>query len=243
MGNTILIADDDKATLGMLVKCFAQAGFTIYTAETCDDAIRLASQYLPDCFLLDYYMGAGTIAPVCQFIRSHPQLKNAPIVILSGDAEQASRSYDSCQADVFVDKVGSCFELLAAVNRQLRRAESMNGIVRHADLALDSKNMRILRGEKTALLLSSEQFRFFSALFENASRFVSEEEVCRRVFLTECTKSMRKALNMVAYRLRIKLGPQLGRRIKCSKASGWVYLQPRDRKKTLPTTEKTVFRN
>lgn len=243
MGNTILIVDDDKAALGMLVKCFALAGYTIYTAETCDAAILLASQYLPDCFLLDYYIGAGTIAPVCRFIRRHPQLKNAPIVILSGDAEQASRSYESCEADVFIDKAGSCFELLAAVNRQLRRADSMNGIVRHTDLALDSKSMRILRGEKPALLISPEQFRFFSALFENASRFVSEEEVCRRVFLSDCNTSMRKALNMVAYRLRIKLGRQLARRIKCSKASGWVYLQPRDRKKTRSTTEKTVFRN
>lgn len=243
MGNTILIAEDDKINLGMLIKGFTLAGFTVYSAETCKDAIRLASQHLPDCFLFDYHFEAGTIAPACLFIRRHAQLKNAPIVMLSGDSEQAADSYDSCQVDVFLGKCTPYSEILAVVKRQLRRADSVGGIVRRSDLALDFKNMCILRSQKPAVCLSPEQFRFFSMLFERSPQFVCEEEISLQVFKSDFVPSMRKALDMLAYRVRAKLGPQLARRIKNSKASGWVYLQPRDRKKCVPAAEMTSSRS
>lgn len=242
MGNTILIADDDKASLHMLEMYFSQAGFTVYTAETCKEALQLAFRHLPDCFLLDYHLGHENPLPACQAIRSHEQLNNSPIVVLSGDPSRAVYSYETCQADVFLDKDKSYVEIVAAVKRQLRRRDASLGLVRGSDLTLDSKNMSVLREGKPAVSLSPEQFRFFSSIFKKSPRFIGEEELCRQVFLAECTTSMRKALNMVAYRLRIKLGPQLARRIKCSKVIGWVYLQPRDRKKTRPAAEKTAPR-
>lgn len=238
MGNTILIADDDKATLGMLGKCFTSAGYTVYTAETCDDAIRLASQYLPDCFLLDYYMGAGTIVPVCRFIRSHPQLKNSPIVMLSGDSEQADNGYDSCHVDLFLEKGGSCRELLAAMRHLLRRADPAVGIVQRSELTLDPQNMSISREGKFIAVLSTEQYRFLSILFNRSSQFVNEREMLAYVFSSDPFSGTRKALDMVAYRLRAKLGQQLARRIKSSKARGWVYIQPRDRRKYELAAEK-----
>jgi len=225
----------------MLKKCFTEAGFTVYTAETCDEAIKLAYQYHPDCFLFDYHFGADTIAPVCLFIRNHDRLKHAPIVMLSGDAEQAVDSYDSCQVDIFLEKGGSCYEILAAMKRLLRRAEAVSGLVRGSDLTLDSKNMCILRAGKPDVSLSPEQFRFFSVLMERSQRFVGEEEMCRQVFAADCTEAKRKALNMVAYRLRIKLGMQLARRIKSSKVFGWVYMQPRNRHKCEPTAQSSSF--
>lgn len=225
----------------MLKKCFTLAGFTVYTAETCDEAIKLASQYHPECFLFDYHFGADTITNVCRFIRSHDRLKNAPIVMLSGDAEQAVYGYDSCQVDIFLEKGGSCYEILAAMKRLLRRTGAASGLVRGSDLTLDSKNMCILRAGKPDVSLSLEQFRFFSVLLERSQRFVSEEEMCRQVFAADFTEAKRKALNMVAYRLRIKLGIQLARRIKNSKAYGWVYIQPRNRHKCEPAVQKTSF--
>lgn len=231
MGNTILIAEDERASLCLLETYFSEAGFTVYTAESCRDALKLLCRHLPDCFILDYHLGDNTADPVCLAIRTHERLKKAPIIILSGDPSQAIYSYNTCQADVFLDKEKSYPEIIAAVKRQLRRADSFCGIERGADLALDYKNMCILREGRPALCLSREQFKFFSVLFEKSPLFVGEEDMCRRVFMTDFTKSIRKALDMVAYRLRIKLGPQLARRIKCSKTRGWVYIQPRHNKK------------
>ena len=240
MGNTILIVDDEEASLNLLEMYFGEAGFTVYSAVACKDAISLAFKHLPDCFLLDYHLGCDTAFPVCQAIRSHGRLKNSPIVVMSGDPSQAAYSYDACQADVFLDKDKSFPEIVAAVKRQLRRMDAASGLVRGSDLTLDSKNMCVLRGGKPAICLSPEQFRFFSMLFERSSQFISERDMLAYVFSSGPAAGTRDALNMLAHRLRVKLGLQLARRIKYKKNSGWVYIQPRRRNEPAAIPQKSA---
>lgn len=237
MGDTILIIEDDKSCMGMLVKCFTMAGFTVYAAGTCEEAIKLAGQYLPDCFLFDYHLGAGTCVPACLFVRGHDRLKNAPIVMLSGDIERAVGGYEDCQADVFLYKGASCREILAAMRRQLRRASPGSAVMRQSDLTLDLPGLRILREGRPAVSLSSEQFRLFFALFNRSPQFVNEEELLGYVFIPPGSHGS-EALTMLAHRLRVKLGRQQGRRIRAVKGRGWIYLQPRSRDKRIPAPLK-----
>lgn len=232
MGNTILIAEDEKCCLRTLGQFFSRQGFTVYTADNCRDAMRIAAQNLPDCFLFDYNMGAdGSIEPVCLFIRSHPRLKDAPILILSGEDEQAERCYSACQADNFIPKGRPLIEVVAAVRRTLRRAAAAAGVIPGGDITLDAISRLVLRPGRPAIELTPEQFRLFSLLVERSPRFVTEEELCRRVPDSRTELLSSKAINMLAYRLRLKLGTQLARRIKNSRARGWIYLQPRSHKK------------
>lgn len=237
MGNTILIIEDDRAYLGMLVKCFALEGFTVYAAGTCEEAIKLAGQHLPDCFLFDYHLGAATCAPVCRFIRGHDRLKNAPIVMLSGDIERAVGGYEDCQADVFLHKGGTCREILAAMRRQLLRASPEPAVMRQSDLKLDLQGLRILREGKPDVPLSPEQYRFVFLLFNRSPQFVGEGELLDYVFVTPGSHGS-EALSMLAHRLRVKLGRQQGRRIRAVKGRGWIYLQPRSRDKRIPAPLK-----
>jgi len=229
MGNTILIADDDAATLNLLKIYFTEAGFTVYAAGTCREAIRLTCQYLPDCFVLDYHLGDDTATPVCLGIRANKRIKDAPIIILSGDPSQAAYSYNTCQADVFIDKDKTYPEIVAVVSRQLRRQASITGSGRHSDLTIDSNSLCILKSGKPVVSLSAEQFRFFSVLFVESPHFVAEQDMLAWVFASSPASGTRDALNMLAHRLRVKLGLQLAKRIKNSKRLGWVYVQPRRR--------------
>lgn len=227
MGDTILIADDYGPELKMLTKLFSEAGFIVHSAQTCAEAVKLADQRHPDCFLLDYHLDAGnTAAQICDSIRSNERIRNNPIIIVSGDAEQAERSYEVCKADIFVEKGRSYTALPALVKRQLKRAEWASGVLKKTDLALDAANQRIIRGVYPAIQLSSEQFRFFLLLFESSPRFVSESEICRIVFsrpVGDCSSAIRS----LACRLRDRLGPQLARRVKNRRNNGWIYVQPR----------------
>jgi len=242
MGNTILITEDFGHYLKILSQYFTGEGFTVYSASTGQETIRLAERHLPDCFLLDYNLGGEeTIEPACLFIRSHPRLKSAPILILSGEHEQAERCYASCQADNFIPKGRPLAEIGAAVRRSLRRAGAAAGVIAGGDLALDVVSRLILRPGHPAIELPREQFAFFSLLLEHSPRFVTEEELCRRVSCPGAEPMSRKALNMLAYRLRLKLGPRLARRVKNSRASGWIYLQPRSHKKRTQTPEITAL--
>jgi len=226
MGNTILIADDNPPDLELLSQYFREGGFTVFAAGDCGEAIKLAGRHTPDCFLLDYCLGADTAEKVCAFIRGDARLSERPIIIMSAEPELAMRGYEPCVADFFVEKGDNYRKLPALVRQNFLRAAWNRGIYRKADLVLDAPNLRLLRGSYPAIQLSAEQFRFFSLLFEKSPDFVRDEEICRYVFsgnIPEC----RAAVHSLVYRLRQKLGPQLSRRLKGSRSRGWVYVQPR----------------
>jgi two-component system OmpR family response regulator len=228
MGKTILIAEDDKEFLRILSAYFGKSGFTVYRAETCEEAVRLARELLPDCFLLDYQLADGNAAPVCVFLRGYEPLRRAPIVILSGHTERSAECYDFCQADVFIEKGRSLEEIGAAINRHLGRAAGTWNVHSNSDLGLDAAALAVLKDGKIAARLSPEQFRFMTLLLGKAPSFVSGEELCSYVFSTP-PEDCRKALSSLVYRLREKLGPWLSRRIKCTRHRGWIYVQPRVR--------------
>lgn len=233
MGNTILIVEDNPAYLNLLSEFFQSNGFAVFSAGAAAEAVKLASLHLPACFLLDYHLGGDTAATVCSYIRGAAQMSARPVIILSGDQEQAVRSYEVCQADVFVEKDRPLAEILAIVRRQLRRAEENSGVCKKADLALDAVNQRVIRGSYPAIELSQEQFRFFSLLFERSPEFVSDAEICQHVFrraIGECGSAIRS----LVFRLRDRLGPQLARRVKNRRKSGWIYMQPRIHSRPAP---------
>lgn len=224
----ILIAEDDKALLKVLSAYFSRTGFTVYRAETCQDAVRLAREVLPDCFLLDYQLTDGVITPVCGFIRGYEPLRGSPIVILSNHSERSADCYEFCQADVFIQKGRPLAEIKAAISRHLARAAAAADVNRKSDLGLDAAALALIKDGKIAARLSPEQFRFMTLLLGKASSFVSGEELCAYVFSAP-PEDCRKALSSLVYRLREKLGPWLSRRIKCTRHRGWIYVQPRVR--------------
>lgn len=226
MGNTILIVEDNAPLRKSLVQYFSVFGFTVYSADNCSEAVELTFRHLPDCFLLDYHLvGDETALLICLSVRGCAQIKEAPIVILSGDEQQVADCYDSCQADAFVLKGHGHKAALAAIQRQLRRVGKPCE-PQPSDLVLDQKGQRILRDGATLAKLSPEQFKLFSLLFENRPRCIPGKEIIAQVF-GEPPRDPAEALNALVYRLRKVLGHPYGRRIARKKGRGWAYIQPR----------------
>ncbi|MDA8244696.1 MAG: response regulator transcription factor [Elusimicrobia bacterium] len=230
MGNTILIVEDDTPLRKSLVKYFSVCGFTVYSAGSCPEAVELVFRHLPDCFLLDYHLGDETALLICLSVRGCTQLREAPIVILSGDEQQVADCYDSCQADAFVLKGHGHKAALAAIQRQLRRVGKPCE-PQPSDLVLDHKGQRVIRNGATLAKLSPEQFKLFSFLFENRPRCVPGSEIIAQVF-TEPPRDLAEALAALVYRLRQTLGHPYARRIARKKGRGWAYIQPRQYTKT-----------
>lgn len=226
MGNTILIAEDNEPQRKSLAAYFVSFGFVVFTAATVRESVKLASLHLPDCFLLDYHLADGTAQEVCSFIRNCERLKDAPIVILSGDPDQSATSYEDCQADSFVIKGCGYRTALVAVRRLLRRTAGAGGLASPTDLAVDRKALRVLRKGEPFVELPPEQFRLFSMLFERRPAFIPESDVIEQVF--NCSPREKcEALASLVYRLRKALGPRYGRRVVKKKGRGWAYIQPR----------------
>ena len=227
MGYSLLIAEDSPGEMHWLVELFRKAGFTVYSAENCLEAIELADRYNPDCFLLDYYMDArGGAEEICEYLHSNEKFRLKPVIIRSGDHTLAMQSYGSCDADGYVCKDSPFEELLVMVMQKLRHAEKIKGLQRSADLTLDEKKQSVIREKYPPKQRSPDQFRLFSLLFARRGRFIDEAEIYRLLYGKSDVDST-ASLKALFCRLRDRLGPQLARRIEKHHDSGWRYVEPR----------------
>ncbi len=223
---TLLIIDDDKTWLRVAVKWFASFGFKVSTAATCAAGIELAEAEIPDCVLLDFHLTDGNGGAVCSYLRSNLKLKKIPIVMASADPRQELPSYNEHKADAFVLKGTPFQKTLAIIESVLRRVNWERGILEKCDLRLEKETFQVFRDSRPAARLSPEQFQLFSILIEKSPDFVSEEHIAKCV-IGSVSDGKKDAVRALLHRLRLKLGVQLGRRIKNKRNLGWIYVQPR----------------
>ena len=112
------------------------------------------------------------------------------------------------------------------VESMLRRVSWERGIIEKGDLRLETENLLVFRNSKSFVRLSLEQFRFLFILIVRSPCFVSEDDILEFLSGAGITPDKLDALRGLAARLRAKLGPRLGRRIKNKSSSGWIYVQP-----------------
>lgn len=225
-GHSILIVDDDQNWLRPTIAFFKIFDYDVRSAFTCGEGLALARQHRPDCILLDFHLTDNDADHFCAQLRSDPDLKKTPVIIVSADAEQECDSYLNCEADGFVLKGTPMNRVRMMIESILRRVQWERGILEKGDLRLETENLAVFRDSRPLTRLSLEQFRFLFILLDRTPSFVSESEVLKFVAGSDTVPEKFDALRGLASRLREKLGPRLGRRIKNKNSSGWIYLQP-----------------
>lgn len=81
---SILIVDDEQGFVLALEYMLQSAGYNVITAVSGEDGLIRAKDNHPDIILLDIMMpGVGGLETL-RFLKSHPQLKNIPVILLSG---------------------------------------------------------------------------------------------------------------------------------------------------------------
>lgn len=234
---TVLIIDDYKPWLNLAAKSFAQYNYIVHTALSGGDGLKLAELHHPDCILLDFHLPDEDAAMVCARIRANEAVKNTPIIIVSNDATQDLTAYQKCRSVSFVTKLGPLSKIFSAVENVIGQVERVRGIVEKGDLRLEPINCQVFRDSRPLIRLTPEQFGFLSLLMNNSPEFVSEDEIAKDVFRSDFAPDKIDAIRALACRLRKKMGPQLGRRIKNKADRGWIYVQPHPRKKFPPETD------
>ena len=87
---TILICDDEPS-LRELMRVSLNADYTFAEASDTVEAIELANRIRPDLVLLDVMMPGGSGLAVIEQIRSHPDLSETPVVVVSAFAADSDR--------------------------------------------------------------------------------------------------------------------------------------------------------
>ena len=131
----ILIVDDDRPSLKMTAFLLKEEGYTVFTADNGQEALRQIDDKTPDLLILDVMMPGMDGWEVTRYLR---RSTNLPILILSAKGETSDRVFGlDLGADDYLAKPFEPSELLARVRAVLRRAEAFTFGEPQTQLALE----------------------------------------------------------------------------------------------------------
>ncbi|MBC7877812.1 MAG: response regulator [Anaerolineales bacterium] len=114
MSSIILIVDDEPAGRHTLESILEGQGYHLEMAANGAEALKKASQILPDVILLDVMMPGMDGFEVCRRIRNDPALAEIPIIMLTAlDDKQSLLNGLESGADDYITKPYDRFELRA----------------------------------------------------------------------------------------------------------------------------------
>ncbi|MDJ1172203.1 PAS domain S-box protein [Roseofilum sp. BLCC_M154] len=85
--STILVVDDIESNRELIRGYFRESHHTLWFAEDGEKAIELTFQYLPDIILLDLRMPHMNGREVSEFLKSHEETQDIPIVMVTASSE------------------------------------------------------------------------------------------------------------------------------------------------------------
>jgi len=118
---TVLVADDNEANLDLVSALLSAEGYQVICAADGQRALKHVDSDSIDLMLLDVVMPRLSGFEVCQAIKSNPQTRLIPVVLLTSlDSDQDRIHGIMCGADEFLNKPVNKHELLARVHSLLR---------------------------------------------------------------------------------------------------------------------------
>ncbi len=115
MPKKILIADDDPAILDVVTIILEDAGYEVSSTEKGEELMNL-SGLLPDIILLDIWMLGKDGSDICRHLKTNPETKNIPVVIVSANRE-IKKIASECLADDYLAKPFEIDDLIAIIGK------------------------------------------------------------------------------------------------------------------------------
>ena len=175
----ILIVEDEAPLAEMLRYNLESEGFVVSHAETGEEAEIILAEERPDLVVLDWMLPAVSGIELCRRIRSKPETRAVPILMLTARGEESDRIRGlATGADDYVVKPFSLPELMARVKAILRRVspDRTAEVLKVADIELDRVAHRVTRGAREVHLGPTE-FRLLEFLMESPGRVLSRSQL------------------------------------------------------------------
>jgi two-component system phosphate regulon response regulator PhoB len=208
MPDRVLVVDDEPDLLELVRFHLVQAGFEVETARDGRHGIEAIRRRRPDLVVLDWMLPDLPGSEVCRQVRSDPQLRDLPILLLTAKSEEVDRVVGfELGADDYVTKPFSPRELALRVQAILRRSRGERvsaGVLERGPLVVDAERHRC-SVDGTEVGLTAKEFRLLEALMSRPGRVLSRQRLLDEVWGSDITVTER-TIDTHLKRLREKLG-------------------------------------
>lgn len=180
----ILVVEDEPSQREVMVYNLEAEGYRVTCADNGDDAMLVIAEDMPDVIVLDWMMPHLSGIEVCRQIKSNPDTRAIPVIMLSAKSEEVDRVRGlETGADDYVVKPYSVSELMARVRGQLRRVRpaTVGQILTYDDISLNAETYRVSRAG-VDLKLGPTEFRLLSTFMEKPGRVWSRDILLDRVW-------------------------------------------------------------
>jgi len=181
---TVLLVEDEPAQREVLAYNLEAEGFRVVQARNGEEAMLLVDEDAPDIIILDWMMPELSGIEVCRRLKTRPETRSIPIIMLSARAEEVDKIRGlETGADDYVIKPYSVLELMARARAMLRRVRpsTIGVVLEFADIRLDPETHRVYRAN-SVLKLGPTEFRLLSTFMEKPGRVWSREQLLDRVW-------------------------------------------------------------
>ncbi|MDD5780078.1 MAG: response regulator transcription factor [Bacteroidales bacterium] len=218
----ILVVDDEPDLREILQCNLENAGYSVDTAASAEEALELLS---PDhsLILLDVMMGGMSGFRMADHLRK--DLKNdVPIIFLTArDTENDLLTGFSAGADDYIAKPFSLHEVLVRVKAVLRRSPTTETNVqelRAGNIVMDFARKVVCIGHEN-IRLSPKEFGILSLLMRHPGRVLSREEILSQVWRGE-SYVLDRTVDVHIARIRRKMGAE-GARLSNRQGYGYCF--------------------
>lgn len=181
----VLVVEDEEALAMLLSYNLEKEGYEVATVANGLNAVSEVERLLPSVIILDWMLPEISGIEICKLIRSKPDIKNIPIIMLTAKSQEEDKIKGlSAGADDYVTKPFSVPELMARVKTNMRRAplfEEKEKIIKFEDITMDLVERKVKRGDNY-LHLSPTEFRLLKMLLKEPGKVFSREVLLKSVW-------------------------------------------------------------
>jgi two-component system OmpR family response regulator len=207
----LLVVDDEQFLRDAVATFLSSLGFTVTSAGTGTEALRLARTRPFDLLILDVMLPDLDGFEIVQRLRR--DRNQVPVIFLTAkDTREDKVAGLTMGGDDYITKPFHLDELAARARTVLRRTRPMpeEPVLTFADLTLDQDKYEVRRGDRL-IGLSPTEFRLLRYFMLNPGRVLSHAQLLANVWDQEFVGSNKVVATYVVY-LRRKLagtGPEL----------------------------------